>query len=129
MHDAFTPVVMSATGPNGAPTSPITAKPKGCNVGRVIPLLGPLALFCIWDLVVRFKLIPPILLPSPWVTLATLGNGMWGGELLKDFSYTLLRTLEAFVLASLVGVPIGILLGSNELPRNSKQLRRKLFQI
>jgi len=81
-----------------------------------------------WDLVVRFKLIPPILLPSPWVTLATLGNGMWGGELLKDFSYTLLRTLEAFVLASLVGVPIGILLGSNERSYRSVEFLIDFFR-
>ena len=128
MHDAFTPVVMSATGPNGAPNSPNPTKPKGWNLGRVIPLLGPLVLFCIWDLVVRFKLIPPILLPSPWVTLSTLGNGMWGGELLKDFSYTLMRTLEAFVLASLVGVPIGILLGSNERSYRSVEFLIDFFR-
>ena len=104
------------------------ASTKGWNLGRVIPLLGPVVLFCMWDLVVRFKLIPPILLPSPWVTLATLGNGMWGGELLKDFSYTLLRTLEAFVLASLVGVPIGILLGSNERSYRSVEFLIDFFR-
>ena len=104
------------------------ASAKDWNLGRVIPLLGPLVLFCMWDLVVRFKLIPPILLPSPWVTLATLGNGMWGGELLKDFSYTLLRTLEAFVLASLVGVPIGILLGSNERSYRSVEFLIDFFR-
>jgi len=119
---------MSSTGPHGATTSPDQTKPKGWNLGRVIPLLGPVVLFCMWDLVVRFKLIPPILLPSPWVTLASFGNGMWGGELLKDFSYTLMRTLEAFLLASLVGVPIGILLGSNERSYRSVEFLIDFFR-
>jgi NitT/TauT family transport system permease protein len=53
---------------------------------------------------------------------------MWGGELLKDFSYTLLRTLEAFVLASLFGVPIGILLGSNERSYRSVEFLIDFFR-
>jgi NitT/TauT family transport system permease protein len=38
----------------------------------MLPVLGPLALFIIWDLVVRFGMVKPILLPSPANTLITL---------------------------------------------------------
>lgn len=84
------------------------------NPARLMPLIGPVALFLIWDLVVRFKLIPPILLPSPWATLGALFTGMGGGSLSGDFAYTLLRTSEAFLIAAVMGVPLGVLLGSNE---------------
>jgi NitT/TauT family transport system permease protein len=80
----------------------------------MIALVGPLALFLLWDLVVRFKLISPILLPSPSSTLSALATGLAGGELLYDFLYTLVRTLEAFAIAAVIGVPLGVLLGSNE---------------
>jgi NitT/TauT family transport system permease protein len=118
MHEAFTEVIMAATQPGLA--TPAQRSTQGSTASerwspwRLMPLLGPVVLFVIWDLVVRFKLIPPILLPSPWITLGTLFTGMAGGTLLGDFSYTLVRTLEAFLIAALVGVPVGVLLGSNE---------------
>ena len=53
---------------------------------QLMPLIGPVVLFVMWDLVVRYKLISPILLPSPSATLTVLFTGMAGGELLKDFA-------------------------------------------
>ena len=81
---------------------------------RLLPILGPLVLFVAWDLVVRAGLIKPILLPTPWATLATLVTGLAGGPLLIDFAVTVLRTLQAFLIAAFVGVPLGELLGSNQ---------------
>ena len=77
---------------------------------RLLPVLGPLALFLIWDLVVRAGLIKPILLPTPWATLGALFSGLAGGPLLTDFAVTVLRTLEAFLIAAAIGVPLGVLL-------------------
>ena len=79
----------------------------------LLPAVGPILLFVIWDVVVRTKLVSPVLLPLPGATLVTLVEGLWGGSLLTDFGYTLLRTFEAFATAAIVGVPLGILLGSN----------------
>src|SRR5438093_1636570 len=81
---------------------------------RFLPVLGPLALFLLWDIVVRLQWVSPVLLPSPMAALTALVTGMAGGPLLKDFLYTVLRTLEAFAIAAALGVPLGILLGSNE---------------
>jgi NitT/TauT family transport system permease protein len=39
---------------------------------------------------------------------------MAGGPLLTDFAVTFGRTLQAFLIAAVVGVPLGVLLGSNE---------------
>ena len=84
------------------------------SFGKFLPIIGPIALFIIWDLVVRAGWIKAILLPTPAATLITLVNGLAGGPLLMDFLVTVMRTLEAFVIAAVVGVPLGVLLGSNE---------------
>ena len=93
---------------------PMPPIPRRMDLSRATALLGPVLLLLIWDGVVRFKLISPILLPSPISTLTALVSGMGGGELLYDFLYTLMRTLEAFAIAAVVGVPLGVLLGSSE---------------
>ncbi len=100
--------------PSMTAARPMPPIPRRMDLSRATALLGPVLLLLIWDLVVRFKLISPILLPSPLATLSALASGMAGGELLYDFLYTLMRTLEAFAIAAVVGVPLGVLLGSNE---------------
>jgi len=82
--------------------------------GRFLPLVGPIVLLIIWDLVVRGGWIKPILLPPPLDTLLTLINGMVSPVLLPHFLVTLERTLVAFAIATAVGMPLGIALGSNE---------------
>ena len=82
--------------------------------GRALPLVGPVALLLIWDLVVRGGWIKPILLPAPIDTLVTLVNGMTSSALLPHFWVTLKRTLLAFMIATALGMPLGILLGSTE---------------
>lgn len=115
MHEASSPVLMAAAKQGLADrTTAGAVAPARWSPAQLMPLIGPVVLFVIWDLVVRYKLISPILLPSPSATLTVLFTGMAGGELLKDFAYTLARTLEAFAIAGVIGVPLGVLLGSNE---------------
>jgi len=115
MHEASSPVLMAAAKQGLADRAAAGAvAPARWSPAQLMPLIGPVVLFVIWDLVVRYKLISPILLPSPSATLTVLFTGMAGGELLKDFAYTLARTLEAFAIAGVIGVPLGVLLGSNE---------------
>ena len=115
MHEASSPVLMAAAKQGLADRAAAGAvAPARWSPAQLMPLIGPVVLFVMWDLVVRYKLISPILLPSPSATLTVLFTGMAGGELLKDFAYTLARTLEAFAIAGVIGVPLGVLLGSNE---------------
>ena len=111
---------------NAAPA--VAAAPRRVDWGRLLPFIGPLALFIIWDLVVRAGWIRAILLPPPSATVATLVTGLLGGPLLTDFTVTVWRTVQAFVIASVVGVPLGVLLGSNEKAYRSVEFLIDFFR-
>ena len=100
----------------------------GRDWGRLLPFIGPIALFVLWDLVVRAGLIKVILLPTPWATIQALVTGLAGGPLLLDFLVTVMRTLEAFLIAAVVGVPLGVLLGSNEKAYRSVEFLIDFFR-
>jgi NitT/TauT family transport system permease protein len=113
---ASTPTREEAAAQPWAAANPaaVPAPRRRIDWGRALPLLGPVLLLVIWDLVVRVGWIKPILLPPPIDTLLTLINGMAGPQLLPHFLVTLERTLLAFGIATAVGMPLGIVLGSNE---------------
>ncbi|APW37731.1 taurine ABC transporter permease [Rhodoferax koreense] len=110
------------------PAKAASAAPKPPVWDRFLPVIGPIALFIIWDLVVRLGFIKPILLPTPFDTVTALVTGLAGGPLLLDFGVTVMRTLEAFVIAGVVGVPLGVLLGSNERAYRSVEFLIDFFR-
>ena len=113
--------------PQAAAAQPAAA-PARASWGRWLPVLGPLLLFVAWDLVVRFGFVKPILLPSPMDTLGALVTGLMGGPLLLDFAVTVKRTLQAFAIAAVVGMPLGVLLGSNEKAYRSVEFLVDFFR-
>jgi NitT/TauT family transport system permease protein len=117
----------SATWPAAADVAP-PALPQKFPWVRLLPVVGPLLLFMAWDLVVRLGYIKPILLPTPVDTLSALFSGLAGGPLLTDFAVTVKRTLEAFAISALVGVPLGVLLGSNERAYRSVEFLIDFFR-
>ncbi|KWT94335.1 MULTISPECIES: ABC transporter permease [unclassified Variovorax] len=117
----------------GAPWSPPAAgappaAAKKFSWSPWLPAIGPIVLFILWDLVVRLGFIKPILLPTPADTLAALITGLAGGPLLLDFAVTVWRTLQAFLIAAAIGVPLGVLLGSNEKAYRSVEFLIDFFR-
>jgi len=76
--------------------------------------IGPLLIFAVWWLAAAGQWISPKLLPDPVSTLAVLGTSVYDGSILGDFWGTLQRTLASFALAAALGVPVGIVLGSDK---------------
>lgn len=113
-----------------SPTVPAAGRPGagGVDLKRFLPVLGPVLLFIVWDLVVRYRLVSPILLPTPASTLQTLAAGLFGGTLLVDFLHSVWRTLQAFAIAAAIGVPLGVLLGSNERAYRSVEFLIDFFR-
>ena len=110
------------------PASAATAAPRPPLRDRLLPFIGPVVLFIVWDLVVRLGFIKPILLPTPADTIAALITGLAGGPLLTDFAMTVWRTVQAFVIAAAIGVPLGVLLGSNEKAYRSVEFLIDFFR-
>lgn len=81
---------------------------------RLLPLVGPLLLFLFWQTAVSAKWLNPVLLPSPGETLSYLFGALADGSMNQDIGATLYRTLMAFLFAALIGVPLGVMLGSSE---------------
>jgi ABC-type nitrate/sulfonate/bicarbonate transport system permease component len=100
----------------------INAKHFPNRMGRILPLLlsfltvniGTLFVLVIWWVVAQMQIIDPLLLPTPQATLITLWTSLWQDDLLRDFGLTLYRSLYAFGIETVLGVPIGIILGANE---------------
>ena len=131
MNETIAPAVTVAPKP-ASPASTAAPAPKAPRkapaLGRLLPIVGPFALFVIWDLVVRAGWIKAILLPPPEATLMAMFKGLAGGPLLLDFTVTVIRTLEAFVIAAVLGLPIGVLLGSNERAYRSVEFLIDFFR-
>jgi ABC-type nitrate/sulfonate/bicarbonate transport system permease component len=87
---------------------------KNLRLQAFLPIIGPILLFMVWELAVTAKWVKPVLLPPPGETLVYLGQSIISGAIYGDFLATLKRTIYSFLLATVVGVPLGIALGSNE---------------
>jgi ABC-type nitrate/sulfonate/bicarbonate transport system permease component len=81
---------------------------------RLRPLWGIAALVGLWAFAHATKAVDPVLLPSPTETLQALWTGLFQGTLWGDFEKTIVRTLLSFAIATVIAVPLGVLLGSNE---------------
>ncbi|MCU0944784.1 MAG: ABC transporter permease [Rubritepida sp.] len=82
--------------------------------GVALPALGALGFIALWWLAVLAGVADPVLLPSPAETWRDTWQALARGPLLHDFAQTVRRTVLAFLLASAIGVPLGILLGARE---------------
>lgn len=76
--------------------------------------IGTLSLLLIWWILAQMKLINPLLFPGPLETLASLWSSLWQGDMLRDLALTLYRTLYAFGIAAIFGIPVGIILGTSD---------------
>ncbi|MEP6789958.1 MAG: ABC transporter permease [Ramlibacter sp.] len=117
-----------AAKPWSPPAASAGSAPRKPSWEKALPFIGPVVLFILWDLVVRSGFIKPILLPPPLDALGTLVSGLAGGPLLKDFMVTVWRTLQAFLIAAAVGMPLGVLLGSNEKAYRSVEFLIDFFR-
>lgn len=120
-----TAVTAKPWAPPAAPAAAVQRKPA---LDKALPFIGPVVLFIIWDLAVRLGFIKAILLPPPIDALGALLSGLAGGPLLKDFAVTVWRTVQAFMIAAAVGMPLGVLLGSNEKAYRSVEFLIDFFR-
>jgi len=74
--------------------------------------LGPILVICIWVLVSLFKLVSPLFLPPFFETINTLLILLRHGNVFLDIWATAYRTLIGFIIAGVLGVPLGLMVGN-----------------
>jgi NitT/TauT family transport system permease protein len=87
---------------------------KGKTVEALLPAIGVVGLFVIWTITTYNRWVDPVLLPSPASTFHAFWQGMDGGTLGFDFVKTVYRTAMSTLIAAVVAIPLGIVLGSSE---------------
>ena len=79
-----------------------------------LPIVGVVGLLALWSLATWRQWVDPVLLPSPFATFRSLWHGMDGGPLGFDFVKTVYRTAASTLIAAVIAIPLGIVLGSSE---------------
>ena len=82
------------------------------RLGRLAVYVAlPVLVLAIWQGLSAYGYIKPMLLPPPTKVCATMWELLISGALIKHMAVSLLRVLEGFAIAALVGLPLGIGIG------------------
>jgi ABC-type nitrate/sulfonate/bicarbonate transport system permease component len=88
--------------------------PTQRNALAVASIVGTLLL---WWLVTALGLVGHVLLPSPLEVITAIVRAIADGSLVRHAGISLLRVLEGFLLALVVAVPVGMIMGSSQVAR------------
>jgi NitT/TauT family transport system permease protein len=88
----------------------MTEKPLPSRA-RLLPLLVVCVAVAVWAALWLLKAFPPSVFPSPLAVARGLGEEVRTGRLLGDLVASLFRVTTGFMLAVLLGIPVGLWLG------------------
>lgn len=91
-------------------------------------IIGPIFLFLAWAFVTGFGFVDTFFLPGPLVVLRKLAILLTSGVLLSDTVATLQRVVSAFMMALVVGLPLGLWLGGTERAYRSAEFLVDFFR-
>lgn len=91
------------------PTAPRTA--------LLLPVLTPIAVIVVWAGVASAQVFPPSLFPHPLDVARGVWSELASGRLVIDAVASLFRVSAGFMLAVMLGVPAGLLLGHSSRAR------------
>ncbi len=92
---------------------------KQTSQSILLPALVLSAAFAVWFLLSALHVFPEYAFPSPLSVLGSFGEEMRAGRLIQDMIASLFRVSLGFVLATAVGVPLGLWLGTRRTARVS----------
>ena len=91
--------------------------PSAPRAALLLPVVTPIAVVILWAGVASAHVFPPSLFPHPW----DVARGVWleltSGRLAIDAIASLFRVSAGFMLATVLGVPAGLLLGHSARAR------------
>lgn len=81
---------------------------------RLHILIGPILLILIWAITSQLQFVDNFFLPDPLTTIKELFGLLVSGSIIDDLMATLIRVGLSFLIAVIVGLPIGLILGRAE---------------
>lgn len=90
--------------------------------------LIPIILLCLWQVISYFKLVSPLFVASPYDVFTHLVDSFQNGSILQDIGHTLYRVLVGFMLAAIIGVPLGLLMGYSSKIYNALEFTVEFFR-
>ena len=82
---------------------------------RLLPSLSIILFLTLWELAVRLRGIPPIVLPAPSSISIYLVNMIADGSLPYHMAVTFARIMAGFLVAGFFGVLFGVLMGMSSI--------------
>jgi len=78
----------------------------------ILPFILPIAIIIVWYIITDgLHLVKPFILPSPVGVLNSAINILQSGKLFKNTVDTLFKVFSGLILASVVAIPLGIIMG------------------
>ena len=85
------------------------------NKRKILPFILPIIILVIWYIITTgLHLIKPYILPSPVDVCYSAINSLSSGLLIENTINTLIKVFSGLILASIVAIPLGILIGWNQ---------------
>ena len=85
------------------------------NKRKILPFILPIIILVIWYIITSgLHLIKPYILPSPVDVCYSAMNSLSSGSLVENTINTLIKVFSGLILASIVAIPLGILIGWNQ---------------
>ncbi|MEE1155908.1 MAG: ABC transporter permease [Methanobrevibacter sp.] len=82
------------------------------NKRKILPFILPIAIIIVWYIITDgLHLVKPFILPSPVGVLNSAINILQSGKLFKNTVDTLFKVFSGLILASVVAIPLGIIMG------------------
>ena len=85
----------------------------------LLALVGPVALVLLWAAIASLRVFPESLFPHPTAVARGLLQELASGRLLNDAVASLFRVCSGFFLATLLGVPFGLVIGGSVRAREA----------
>lgn len=107
----------------------VTPTPVDASKLRAVglPLLLALSVVILWEVIVRVRHIPPALLPTPSAVLLRLFDNF--ALLTKQAVPTTLETIVAFLIASVLGIVLAVIVCASRLARDMLYPNIVVFQL
>lgn len=91
-------------------------------------ILIPTILLCLWWIISCFELVSPLFLASPYDVSDHLIDSLLNGSMISDIGHTLYRVLVGFIFATIIGVPLGLLMGYSSKVYNALEFIVEFFR-